>query len=83
MSLDLIAPQAPSRTARAKGVPDAEALIISRLGERPQYAIAPLDECYRLVGMIKSRWSGISGGPELTATVHEFFQALRGVAVTA
>jgi Fe-S cluster biogenesis protein NfuA len=64
-------------------VPDAEALIISRLGGRPQYAIAPLDECYRLVGMIKERWSGISGGPELTATVAEFFDGLRGVAVAA
>ena len=63
--------------------PDAEALIISRLGERPQYAIAPLDQCYRLVGMIKSRWSGISGGPELTATVNEFFDGLREVTVAA
>jgi hypothetical protein len=63
--------------------PDAEALIISRLGANPQYAIAPLDQCYKLVGMIKSRWSGISGGPELTATVDEFFEGLRGVAVAA
>ncbi len=62
---------------------DSEALIINRLSVPPQHVIAPLDECYRLVGMIKSRWSGISGGPELTATVEEFFDALRGAAVAA
>jgi Fe-S cluster biogenesis protein NfuA/nitrite reductase/ring-hydroxylating ferredoxin subunit len=64
-------------------VPDAEALIINRLADPPQHVIAPLDECYRLVGMIKSRWSGISGGPELTATVDEFFGGLRETAIAA
>ncbi|MGZ6695760.1 MAG: DUF5947 family protein [Solirubrobacteraceae bacterium] len=66
-------------------VPDAEALIVNRLGGpgRAEYAIAPLDECYRLVGLIKSRWSGISGGPELAATVASFFDDLRGAAVAA
>lgn len=63
--------------------PDAEALIINRLATPPQHVIAPLDECYRLVGMIKSRWSGISGGPELTATVAEFFDGLQAKAVAA
>jgi Fe-S cluster biogenesis protein NfuA/nitrite reductase/ring-hydroxylating ferredoxin subunit len=63
--------------------PDAEALIINRLADPPQYVIAPLDECYRLVGLIKSRWSGISGGPELVQTVAEFFAGLRGTAVAA
>ena len=33
--------------------PDAEALIVNRMAEPPQYAIAPIDECYRLVGLIK------------------------------
>ena len=64
-------------------VPDTEALIINRLADPPQHVIAPLDECYRMVGLIKSRWSGISGGPELTATVDEFFGGLRETAVAA
>jgi Fe-S cluster biogenesis protein NfuA len=64
-------------------VPDAEALIINRLADPPQHLIAPLDECYRLVGLIKSRWSGISGGPELKATVEEFFAGLQVNAVAA
>ena len=32
---------------------DAEALIVNRIAEPPEYAIAPIDECYRLVGLIK------------------------------
>ncbi len=62
---------------------DSEALIVNRLANPPQHVIAPLDECYRLVGMIKSRWSGISGGPELAATVEEFFAGLQDAAVAA
>jgi hypothetical protein len=66
-------------------VPDAEALIVDRLARdgRGRFVIAPLDECYRLVGMIKARWTGINGGPELAATVEEFFAGLRGRAVAA
>jgi Fe-S cluster biogenesis protein NfuA len=64
--------------------PDAEALIVNRLAAGgPQYVIAPLDECYRLVGTIKSRWSGINGGPQLRATVDEFFAGLQRRAVAA
>ena len=41
---------------------DAEALVVNRLSDPPQYAILPIDQCYGLVGLIKSRWEGISGG---------------------
>lgn len=58
--------------------PDAEALIVNRLAKPPQYVIAPIDTCYGLVGLIKSRWEGISGGSVLEHAVPEFFAALRG-----
>jgi hypothetical protein len=57
--------------------PDAEALIANRLSDPPQYVIAPIDDCYALVGLIKSRWEGISGGGALERAVPEFFTALR------
>jgi hypothetical protein len=57
--------------------PDAEALIINRTAEPHQYAIVPIDRCYRLVGLIKSRWEGITGGQAVDSTVAEFFEALR------
>ncbi len=56
---------------------DAEALIANRLSDPGQYAIAPIDECYRLVGLVKMRWEGISGGAALEQAVPEFFAALR------
>ena len=42
--------------------PDAEALIVNRMADPPQFAIAPIDRCYMLVGLVKARWEGISGG---------------------
>jgi len=56
---------------------DAEALIVNRLTDPPQYVIAPIDDCYALVGLIKSRWEGISGGAALEHAVPGFFAALR------
>ena len=44
---------------------DAEGLIVNRMAEPHQHAIAPIDDCYRLVGIVKASWEGISGGPGL------------------
>ncbi len=56
---------------------DGEALIVNRLSNPHQYVIAPIDQCYALVGLIKSRWEGISGGNVLAEAVPEFFAALK------
>ena len=56
---------------------DAEALVVNRMSEPPQYAILPIDACYALVGLVKSRWEGISGGGAIEQAVPEFFAALR------
>jgi hypothetical protein len=60
---------------------DAEALIVNRLSTPHMHAIAPLDDCYRLVGIIKSNWEGISGGTELEAGVARYFDDLRASAL--
>jgi Family of unknown function (DUF5947) len=62
---------------------DAEALIVNRLSDPPQHVIAPIDNCYALVGLIKSRWEGISGGAALEQAVPAFFAALRARTGTA
>ncbi len=62
---------------------DAEALVVNRLSDPPQYAIIPIDQCYGLVGLIKSRWEGISGGGAIEQAVPEFFAGLRTRAVSA
>ena len=57
--------------------PDAEALIVNRLGGARQQAIVPIDECYRLVGLVRVRWQGISGGTAIELAVAEFFDETR------
>jgi hypothetical protein len=57
--------------------PDAEALVVNRTAEPHQHVIAPIDDCYALVGLIKSRWEGISGGAALREAVPAFFEAMR------
>jgi hypothetical protein len=61
---------------------EVEALIVDRMSEPPQHAIVPIDRCYELVGMIKSRWEGISGGRAIDDAVAEFFASLRRAAGT-
>ena len=57
--------------------PDAEALVVNRIADPREHAIAPIDECYRLVGMIKARWEGISGGDGPEQAIAAFFDELR------
>ena len=40
-------------------------------------AIAPIDRCYKLVGLIKASWEGISGGAGVERAVAEFLEGLR------
>jgi hypothetical protein len=57
--------------------PDAEGLIVNRLTPLHVAAIAPIDRCYELVGLIKSRWEGSSGGVGVERAIAEFFVGLR------
>jgi hypothetical protein len=59
--------------------PDSEALVVNRTADPPVYAIAPIDRCYMLVGLIKSNWQGISGGRGVEDAVAAFFDDLRKV----
>ena len=50
--------------------PDVEALLVNRLGaarghEAAAYYLLPIDECFRLVGLIRTHWRGLSGGTEV------------------
>jgi hypothetical protein len=56
--------------------PEVEALLVNRIGDQAAYFIAPLDLCYRLVGLIRTRWRGLSGGAELWHEIAAFFTDL-------
>jgi hypothetical protein len=62
--------------------PDIEALLVNRVGHAhgsapAEYFFAPIDDCYRLVGLIRTHWKGLSGGNEVWLEIAGFFSALR------
>lgn len=57
--------------------PDVEALLINRVGNVREYYIVPIDECYKLVGLICIHWRGLSGGSEVWAEIERFFSSLK------
>jgi hypothetical protein len=63
--------------------PDAEALIVNRTSDPHSFAIAPIDRCYMLVGLIKASWEGISGGAGVEDAIARYFEDLRARAVAA
>jgi hypothetical protein len=56
--------------------PDLEALLVNRARGARQHWIVPLDDCYELVGLIRTRWKGLSGGTEVWQEIERFFEAL-------
>ncbi|WP_010587701.1 DUF5947 family protein [Schlesneria paludicola] len=61
--------------------PDVEALLVNRMGIRAgflvdEYFITPIDECYKLAGILRLHWRGLSGGTNVWNRVREFFDSL-------
>jgi hypothetical protein len=62
--------------------PDVEALLVNRIGHvrgftAPEYYVLPIDECYKLVGLIRANWKGLSGGTEVWREIATFFEGLK------
>jgi Family of unknown function (DUF5947) len=58
--------------------PDVEALLLDRTEEGGETAfLVPIDECYALVGVMRSHWRGLNGGAEVWQQVGRFFERLR------
>ncbi len=61
---------------------DVEALLANRVGHArgvapPEYYVLPIDECYKLVGLIRAHWKGLSGGTEVWQEIGQFFGGLK------
>jgi hypothetical protein len=56
--------------------PDVEALLVNRVGEEHGHWLVPLDDCYGLVGLIRTRWKGLSGGKDVWREIERFFAEL-------
>ncbi len=67
--------------------PDVEALLVDRISRNtpqvggherseaqgPRYFVVPIDACYKLVGLIRGYWRGLSGGQDVLARDREVF----------
>ncbi len=70
---------------------DVEALLVNRVGHArdvapPEFYLLPIDECFKLVGLIRTHWRGLSGGTEVWQEIGRFFLDLKaraGVSVEA
>jgi hypothetical protein len=65
--------------------PDVEALLVNRISQDrgnggASYAIVPVDECYKLVGLIRAYWKGFGGGTEVWEEIGTFFAGLKAKA---
>jgi hypothetical protein len=61
---------------------DVEALLVNRIGHsrgftEPEYYVVPIDECYKLVGLIRAHWSGLAGGAEVWRQIALFFARIK------
>jgi Family of unknown function (DUF5947) len=72
--------------------PDVEALLVDRISRNtPQaggyertgarggsrYFLVPIDACYKLVGLIRAHWRGLSGGQDVWREIEKFFTELQ------
>jgi hypothetical protein len=54
---------------------DVEALLVNRAAR--ESFVLPIDECYRLVGVMRTHWKGLSGGAEVWREIQLFFAEMK------
>jgi hypothetical protein len=69
-------PVTEENPALAKLEPDVEALLVNRMRGARAYYRVPIDECFKLVGLVRTHWRGLSGGAALWPEVDKYFQQL-------
>ncbi len=58
--------------------PDVEALLINRARQARDYCLAPIDDCYRLVALLRTHWRGFGGGERVWQEIGRFFTEIHG-----
>ena len=57
---------------------DVEAVLLRRNDGGFSCYLVPIDLCYELVGVVRSSWTGLGGGPEVWARIEAWFADLDG-----
>lgn len=58
---------------------DVEALLVnlSTVRGRTEAWLLPIDDCYRLVALVRGNWTGMTGGDRVWPEIERFFDELR------
>jgi hypothetical protein len=64
-------------------LPDVQALLVNRVRRaslQPASFVVPIDQCFRLVGLIRMHWKGFTGGAAVWEEIERFFAELSRMA---
>ncbi|GGU91735.1 hypothetical protein GCM10010260_27740 [Streptomyces filipinensis] len=56
--------------------PDVEALLVNTVRGFDAHWIVPVDDCYRMIALVRREWRGLSGGGRVWPAVEQFFKEL-------
>jgi Family of unknown function (DUF5947) len=76
LSIDAWDDLAAQNSALQQMQSDVEALLVNRILQKRDALLVPIDACYKLVGIIRTTWRGLSGGKEVWQQIDEFFADL-------
>lgn len=56
--------------------PEVEALLVNTARGQRHHWLVPIDDCYRLVAVVRREWKGLSGGSRVWPEIEQFFATL-------
>jgi uncharacterized protein DUF5947 len=56
--------------------PEVEALLVNTTRGRREHWLAPIDDCFALVAIVRREWRGLSGGTRVWQEIDRFFDGL-------
>ncbi|MDK1342815.1 DUF5947 family protein [Streptomyces sp. 378] len=56
--------------------PEVEALLVNTVHGLDHHWIVPIDDCYRMVAVVRREWRGLSGGGRIWPALEQFFEDL-------
>jgi hypothetical protein len=77
LTLDAWDEIAGSNPEVGKMEPDVEGLFVYRVGTAREHYIIPIDECFKLIGIIRTQWKGFSGGMQVWQEIGKCMEYLK------
>jgi hypothetical protein len=56
--------------------PDVEALLVNTARGADEHWLVPIDDCYRLIALVRHEWRGWTGGSQVWPLIQDFFAQL-------